>query len=59
MISKPVALGLLATACVTAAAGGAYVAVRQNHSAQAAVSELAAQPVPTKLSRAWPKPKPS
>ena len=30
MISKPVALGLLVGACVTAAAGGAYVAVRQN-----------------------------
>jgi hypothetical protein len=36
MISKSVALGLLATACVTAAAGGAYLAVRQNHSAQSA-----------------------
>ncbi|HEY7499842.1 MAG TPA: hypothetical protein VH740_15085 [Vicinamibacterales bacterium] len=32
MISKPVVLGLLAAACVTAAAGGAYVAVRQNDS---------------------------
>ena len=30
MISKPVVLGLLAAACLTAAAGGAYVAVRQN-----------------------------
>ena len=30
MISKPVALGLLVAACVTAAAGGAYVAVRQS-----------------------------
>jgi hypothetical protein len=27
---KPVVLGLLAAACITAAAGGAYVAVRQN-----------------------------
>ena len=30
MISKPFALGLLAFACVSAAAGGAYVAVRHN-----------------------------
>jgi hypothetical protein len=30
MISKTVAFGLLAAACVTAAAGGAYVAVRDN-----------------------------
>jgi hypothetical protein len=30
MISKPVALGLLVATCVTAAAGGAYVAVRQS-----------------------------
>jgi hypothetical protein len=30
MFSKPFAVGLLALACVTAAAGGAYVAVRQN-----------------------------
>jgi hypothetical protein len=30
MILRPVVLGLLATACVAAAAGGAYVAVRQN-----------------------------
>ncbi len=30
MISKPLVLGLLAVSCVGAAAGGAYVAVRQN-----------------------------
>lgn len=36
MMSKSVALGLLATACVTAAAGGAYLAVRQNQTAQSA-----------------------
>ena len=30
MISKPIALGLVAAACVAASAGGAYVAVRQN-----------------------------
>jgi hypothetical protein len=34
MIAKPFVLGLLATACVTAAAGGAYVAVRQNPPAE-------------------------
>lgn len=30
MFSKPLAVALLAVGCVTAAAGGAYVAVRQN-----------------------------
>jgi hypothetical protein len=30
MISKPLVLGLLAAGCLTAAAGGAYLAVRQN-----------------------------
>jgi hypothetical protein len=30
MLSKPILAGLLALACVTAAAGGAFVAVRQN-----------------------------
>jgi hypothetical protein len=51
MISKPVALGLLVAACVTAAAGGAYVAVRQN-AAPAPVSavppsaDAADQPTP-------------
>jgi hypothetical protein len=45
MISKPLAVGLLAAACVTAAAGGAYVAVRQNTSAPETVSAApAAQP---------------
>jgi hypothetical protein len=33
MFSRPFAVAVLALACVTAAAGGAYVAVRQNHSA--------------------------
>ena len=35
MISKPIALGLVAAACVAASAGGAYVAVRQNEPAPA------------------------
>lgn len=34
MISRPLVLALLAAGCVTAAAGGAYVAVRQNTSSQ-------------------------
>ena len=41
MMSRPVAIVLLATGCVTAAAGGAYVAVRQNTGAA-----LAAEPAP-------------
>jgi hypothetical protein len=40
MISKPLVVGLLAAACITAAAGGAYVAVRQNEA-----SRTAGQPV--------------
>jgi hypothetical protein len=36
MISKPLAFGLLAAGCVVAAAGGSYVAVRQNAPAQPA-----------------------
>ncbi len=35
MISKPIALGLVAAACVAASAGGAYVAIRQNEPAPA------------------------
>ena len=50
---KPVVLGLLAVACITAAAGGAYVAVRQNAPvppatavpAASAAGAAAAQPV--------------
>lgn len=37
MISKPLAFGLLVAGCVLAAAGGAYVAVRQNAPSQPAV----------------------
>jgi hypothetical protein len=47
MISKPVVLGLLAASCMTAAAGGAYIAVRQNDAARAmplAPSERALTP---------------
>jgi len=46
MISKPVVLGLLAAACVTAAAGGAYIGVRQNHSAPTDLSATVPPPVP-------------
>ena len=42
MISKPIALGLLAAACVTAAGGGAFLAVRQQPAVQPA--EVQAQP---------------
>jgi hypothetical protein len=53
MLSKPVVFGLLASACLAAAAGGAFVAVRQNTGDQAAVTvaqppaggQPAAQPV--------------
>ena len=49
MIAKPVVLGLCAAACVTAAAGGAYVAVRHNETSRAepaAVAAPAAAPTP-------------
>ena len=47
MSSRPVVLGVLAMACVTAAAGGAYVAVRQGASTPAAVASLpSAAPAP-------------
>lgn len=39
MFAKPVVAGLLAAACITAAAGGAYVAVRQNDAARPAASQ--------------------
>jgi hypothetical protein len=45
MSSKPIAVGLLMAICVTAAAGGAYVAIRQNSAeaaAGAAVHQAAA-----------------
>ena len=44
MISKPAVLGLVAAACVTAAAGGAFVAVRQNVADQQAASVAPATP---------------
>jgi hypothetical protein len=51
MFSKPLALGLLALGCVTAAAGGAYLATRHNAAetgaaahAPAAMSSSASQP---------------
>ena len=47
MISKPVALGLVVIACVTAAAGGAYVAARQNHSRAGAI-----EPAPQTVEKA-------
>jgi hypothetical protein len=48
MISKPVVLGLLAAACITAAASGAYMAVRQNEAARVeAARTLNPAPAPT------------
>jgi type IV secretory pathway VirB10-like protein len=44
MFSKPFAVGLLIATCVTAAAGGAYVAVRQNQ-AEAKPATAAERPV--------------
>ena len=44
MISRALALGLLAAGCVTAAGGGAYVAVRQNAAPPAPVAAVPAQP---------------
>lgn len=52
MISKPVALGLLAFSCVTAAAGGAYIAVRHNGTpAQQVVPATTSQVSPTPEAR--------
>lgn len=45
MISKPVALGLFAIACLSATAGGAYFAARQDGTPQAMAVEPAAQQV--------------
>jgi len=46
MFSKPVAVGLLALACVTAAAGGAYVAVRSTSAVPASAAALPAASAP-------------
>lgn len=45
MISRPVAVGLLAAGCLTAAAGGAYFAVRQNGAAAPLQPATVAAPV--------------
>ena len=45
MISRPVAVGLLAAGCLTAAAGGAYFAVRQNGAAAPLQHATVAAPV--------------
>ena len=52
MMSKPVALVLVAAACVSAAAGGAYVAVRQNHSVRAGEAAVEATPVQVQAEQA-------
>jgi type IV secretory pathway VirB10-like protein len=53
MISRPAAVGLLAAGCLTAAAGGAYMAVRQNTAAAAAT------PAPIVLEPATAAPSPA
>ena len=42
MLSKPIAIALLAATCVIAAAGGAYVAIRQNNQTDQALAEVLA-----------------
>ena len=44
MISRPLVLGILAASCITAAAGGAYVAVRQNGGERAVAPAQPASP---------------
>jgi len=50
MIAKPLGVGLLAAACVTAAAAGAYVAIRQNES-EPVVPVQSASSVPATIAR--------
>ena len=45
MSFKPAVLGLLAAACVTAAAGGAFLAVRQNTTPSVSVTGCGAEGV--------------
>lgn len=52
MFSKPIAVGLLALACVTAAAGGAYVAVRSTSAVPASAAAPAAATTPAATSPA-------
>jgi hypothetical protein len=47
MISKSVAVGLVAAGCMTAAGGGAYVAVRHNDVARAETAAIQPAPAPT------------
>jgi hypothetical protein len=54
MISRAVALGLVAVGCMTAAAGGAYVAVREN--AAAGTESAPLQPVPAPAAAPTPAP---
>ena len=52
MFSKPIAVGLLALACVTAAAGGAYVAIRSTSAVPASAAAPAAATTPAATSPA-------
>jgi hypothetical protein len=58
MFSKPLAFILLALGCVTAAAGGAYVATRQNTTVPAAAVAEAPAPAPPAASSVTPAPAP-
>ena len=55
MISRPVVLGLVAAACVTAAGAGAFVAVRQNGADRSAAAvTMPAQTGPAQTAPAQP-----
>jgi len=54
MLSKPFALAVLAFASVTAAAGGAYIAVRQNGPSAVPVAQQATAPISAPLQAASP-----
>lgn len=57
MFSKPLAFALLAVSCLTAAAGGAYIATRHNSAEVATTAPApASAPMPTQASPASPAP---
>jgi hypothetical protein len=58
MFSRPLAFVLLALGCVTAAAGGAYVATRHNSTDGAATTATLASPAPAPATAAQPVPQP-
>ena len=58
MFSRPLAFLLLALGCVTAAAGGAYLATRNNATESVAVSQPVTAPAPDAVASAAPGPQP-